>query len=529
MAQPLLPTSFPGARVLVVEDLIALAIQYRTLAARLDVEVVTAGTLAQALQQARRGPWQAAIVDLNLPDGSGFEVLEALVQEQPGCSVVVVTAEDSLNNAVRASEAGAFDFIEKPVEAERLLVTLRNALHTAGLAQQVQTLSSTLSAGPRRFEQFTGHSPQMQTVYRMLQTVAASNAPVCIVGESGTGKELAAQAVHTCSPRKSKKIVPINCAAIPRELIESELFGHIKGAFTGAVADRPGAFNEADKGTLFLDEIAELDISVQAKLLRVLQTGEVKRLGEDKTRHVDVRIVCATHRNLAQRVREGLFREDLFYRLYVVPIELPPLRERGDDIELIARELLSRYAREDGKRFEDFSPSALQRLRAHPWPGNVRELVNVVRAVVALHDGPRVEVQMLPATLQEANAATNWGKAPANTPAPEPALVPALAMLEQPWFARPAVLASAAASVSHDATQIATTVATAAGDTSRPYPREQVRPLAEMEREAVDRALRAFDGNVAQAARALQVNPSTLYRKIQAWSAQGWRSAGVEA
>jgi two-component system, repressor protein LuxO len=496
MAQSSLPASFPGCRVLVVEDLIALAIQYRTLAAKLGVEVVTAGTVADARRQANLGPWHAALVDLNLPDGTGFEVMQALLKAQPGCSVVVVTAEDSLDNAVRASEAGAFDFIEKPVEAERLLVTLRNALHTAQLSRQVEDLSG---SAPQRFEQFTGHSPQMQTVYRMLETVAASNAPVCIIGESGTGKELAAAAVHARSSRRDKKLVPINCAAIPRELIESELFGHVKGAFTGAAADRLGAFSEADQGTLFLDEIAELDISVQAKLLRVLQTGEVKRLGEDKTRHVDVRIVCATHRNLMERVRAGAFREDLFYRLYVVPIELPPLRARGDDVELIARELLQRYAREDGKRFEDFSPEAMALLRAHPWPGNVRELVNVVRAVVALHDGQVVQAVMLPAAVRGAAAAP--------------------VLEEAPWFAASQAGPLEPVPVAPAAPRVA---APEPGGAALGYDPAQVRPLVDMEREAVDYALRAYGGNVAQAARALQVNPSTLYRKIQAWSAQGW-------
>jgi two-component system, repressor protein LuxO len=499
-----LPTSFPGARVLVVEDLVALAIQYRTLAARLGVDVVTAGTLAQAKLAAKQGPWHAALVDLNLPDGNGFEVMEALLAEEPGCSVVVVTAEDSLDNAMRASDAGAFDFIEKPVEAERLLVTLRNALHTAGLAQQVQRLSLD-KEGPQQFEQFTGHSPQMQTVYRMLETVATSNAPVCIVGESGTGKELAAHAVHSRSPRKNKAFVPINCAAIPRELIESELFGHVKGAFTGASVDRTGAFNAADKGTLFLDEIAELNVSVQAKLLRALQTGEIKRLGEDKTRRVDVRIVCATHRNLAQLVRDGSFREDLFYRLYVVPIELPPLRERGDDITLIARELLRRYAKEDGKRFEDFSADALQHLQAHHWPGNVRELVNVVRAVVALHDGLLVEPAMLPNSLLTQTQAAVRRNAHAAAP-------PSLGGAPL-WFSTSAAPLGGPQPASN-------TVA---------FDRAKVRPLLDLEREAVDFALGAFNGNVAQAAKALQINPSTLYRKIQAWTAQGWRSTGVSA
>jgi two-component system, repressor protein LuxO len=485
---------FPGLRVLVVEDVIALAIQYRTLAAKLQVQTTTAGTVAEALQQVHNGPWHAALVDLKLPDGSGFEVMRALLRVQPGCSVVVITAEDALDNVVRASEAGAFDYIEKPVEAERLLVTLRNALHASQLSQRVASLQA---QAPQQFEQFIGQSAEMQTVYRMLSTVAASNVPVCITGESGTGKELAALAIHARSPRKNKKLVPINCAAIPKELIESELFGHAKGAFTGAVAERYGAFLEADNGTLFLDEIAELDLSVQAKLLRALQTGEVKRLGEDKTRIVDVRIVCATHRNLPEQVRLGAFREDLFYRLYVVPIELPPLRQRGDDVVLIARELLARYASEDGKQLHDFSPVVLAAFRNHAWPGNVRELVNAIRAVVALHDGPMVQLDMLPLALR--NPVQDATKSEALAPTEE----------EVPWFAQSVAPAAPALR------EVATT-----------YDPAKVRALADMEREAVDYALRAFGGNVAQAALALQINPSTLYRKIQVWTAQGGLQAG---
>lgn len=479
------PNHFPGLRVLIVEDLVTLAIQYKTLAMKLEAQVVMANTQAAALELAHQGPWHAALVDVNLPDGNGFEVIEALLQYEPECAPIVITGEDSLDNAVRASEAGAFDYIEKPVEAERLLVTLRNALHASQLSQKVARLES---AAPTVFEQFTGQSAVMQTVYKTIETVAPSNAPVCISGQSGTGKELAALAIHARSPRRAKRLVPINCAAIPAELIESELFGHAKGAFTGAVSERPGAFTEADKGTLFLDEIAELDLSVQAKLLRALQTGEVKRLGEDRTRIVDVRIVCASHRDLREQVRLGLFREDLFYRLYVVPIELPALRERGEDIVLIARELLVRYAKEDGKRFVDFSEVALQRLRQYAWPGNVRELVNVIRAVVALHNSITVEEVMLPAALLSDADFESTRSQPL-------------------WFQDKEASASSAILLAEAPAQA--------------YDPQRVRPLDHVEREAVDYALKAFGGNVSKAARALQVNASTLYRKIQVWAAQG--------
>ena len=517
---------FPGLRVLVVEDLIALAIQYRTLAARLDVHVSTAGTLAEALRQVPLGPWHAALVDLNLPDGSGFEVMQALLLAYPACSVVVITGEESLDNAVRASKAGAFDFIVKPVEADRLLLTLRNALHASRMSQRVATLQT---AAPTHFEQFVGQSAEMQAVYRMIETVAASNAPVCISGESGTGKELVALAIHSRSARRRKKMVTLNSAAIPKELIESELFGHVKGAFTGANADRPGVFQEADQGTLFLDEIAELDLGAQAKLLRVLQTGEVKRLGEDKTRIVDVRIVCATHRDLRARVRSGEFREDLFYRLYVVPIELPPLRSRGDDVLLIANELLLRYAKQDGKRFRSFSDDALTALRAYAWPGNVRELINVIRALVALNDAIEVQASMLPLELRQPSLLRLTPRQP--TIRNLPVALPAGPDDEVPWFAQSfessglqepmALEASASVSAPLVASTAPTPIVAPAPASLASFDRAKVRPLLEIEREVVDYALRAFGGNVAQAARALQINPSTLYRKIQVWTATG--------
>ncbi len=537
LAPSQISAAFPGLRLLVVEDLVALAIQYRTIATRLEVQTVTAGTVAQAKRHIADGPWHAALVDLNLPDGTGFDVLRLLRKEHPACSVVVITAEDSLENAVRASEAGAFDFIEKPVEAERLTVTLRNALNASLLAQRVATYQV---EAPRQFEQFLGQSAEMQTVYKMIETVASSNAPVCITGESGTGKELAANAIHARSPRRNKNFVAINCAAIPKDLIESELFGHGKGAFTGAVSDRQGVFIEADKGTLFLDEIAELDLGVQAKLLRVLQTGEVKRLGEDKTRIVDVRIVCATHRKLQEQVRQGEFREDLFYRLYVVPIDLPPLRARGGDVALIAQDMLLKFAQEDGKQFRNFSADAMTALSAHPWPGNVRELLNVIRAVAALHDGTTVELDMLPQNVQQSLPGAHAAGMLANsnlkieaTPSVQArpsvagdagadASLAALANLpdaqapETDWFFDASGAAAPGQPSDNPAVQPPLPIPPAQAATQ--YLTSQVRPLDAVEREAVDYALRAFHGNVAKAARALKVNPSTLYRKIQVWT-----------
>ncbi len=477
---PTTHTTFPGYRLLIVEDVLPLAIQYRVMAKPLGVEIMTTASVREALSQVNNGPWHAALVDINLPDGSGFEVMEAMTSRWPHCAVIVVSGEDSIDNAVRAAHAGAMDFIEKPVEADRLQITLRNGLQAASLAQRVEKLEQLEPAQRGQFHAFVGSSPVMRAVYQMIETVSQSKAPVFIKGESGTGKELAADAIHRCSPRKNKPFVALNCAAIPKELIESELFGHIKGAFTGATADRMGAFMEADQGSLFLDEIAEMDIGVQAKLLRALQTGEIKRLGETRPKTVDVRIICATHRDLYAQVQAGRFREDLFYRLYVIPLDLPPLRERGDDILEIAQAMLTRYSAEDKKRFKRFSPESSAALMARAWPGNVRELINVVRAVVALNDGETVEVGMLP---MQQNLATRQlaASSPQNT----------VAAAEAPLS--PAT-------------------------TSPQASPQNVKPLAQVEREAIEAAMRACGGNITRAARALQVNPSTIHRKMSAWT-----------
>jgi two-component system repressor protein LuxO len=461
--------TFPGRRMLIVEDVLPLAIQYRVMAKPLELEIVTTASVREALGQLNNGPWHAALVDINLPDGTGFEVMEAMVKRWPHCAVIVISGEDSIDNAVRAAHAGAMDFIEKPVEPDRLQITLRNGLQASVMAQRVEQLEP---AKRGHFCDFIGSSPAMRALYQMIETISQSKAPVFIGGESGTGKELAADAIHRCSPRKNRAFVALNCAAIPRELIESELFGHIKGSFTGATADRIGAFMEADQGSIFLDEIAEMDMGIQAKLLRALQTGEIKRLGESRTSLVDVRIICATHRDLYKEVQAGRFREDLFYRLYVVPLDLPPLRERGGDVLEIAKAMLERYSQEDKKGFKRFSAESCTALLARSWPGNVRELINVVRATVALNDGETVEVQMLPPPQQ-------------------------------------AIAARQAAALS------------AVDDLGTATPSRQdshIKPLALVEREAIEAAMRACGGNITRAARALEVNPSTIHRKMSVWA-----------
>ncbi|MFO0466789.1 MAG: sigma-54 interaction domain-containing protein, partial [bacterium] len=331
------------------------------------------------------------------------------------------------------------------------------------------------------FAGFIGAAPAMQAVYRILENAAASRATVFVTGESGTGKELAAEAVHSISPRKAGPFIAINCAAIPKDLIESEIFGHVRGAFTGAVADRIGAARAADGGTLFLDEICEMDLALQGKLLRFIQTGTFQPVGSGKTLQTDVRFVCATNRDPLEEVRAGRFREDLYYRLHVIPVPLPPLRDRGDDVLALAEAFLTKSAAEEGKRFQRFDAEARAMLMRHTWPGNVRELENAIRTAVVLHDGDVVTAAMLPATVRDG------GAKPAPAPAPPP---------PEPEIVKPAP----------------PPLTLRAAETTK-----RIRPLAETEREAIEEAVKLCGGNIAKAAAFLGISPSTLYRKQESW------------
>jgi two-component system repressor protein LuxO len=465
------------ARILLVEDTASLAAVYAEYLRAAGYEAEHARTAEEALARFGAAPPDAVLLDLRLPDGDGLTVLRSLRRESPDVAVVVMTAHGSVATAVEAMRAGASDFLVKPFAAERLAVTLANALERAALKREVRDLSA---GRPRAaFQGFVGAAPAMQALYRVLETAAQSRATVFITGESGTGKELAAEAVHRLSPRREGPFVAINCAAIPRELIESEVFGHVRGAFTGAVADRIGAAQAADGGTLFLDELCEMDLSLQGKLLRFIQSGTFQPVGSTQLRRTDVRFVCATNRDPLEEVKAGRFREDLYYRLHVVPVRLPPLRERGEDVIAIAEAFLARSAAEERKAFRGFSPAARAVLLAHDWPGNVRELENVVRNAVVLHEGEWIEPAMLP--LRPA----------ARAAPPPPAEAP-------PLEAAPAAPPPAI---------------------PRGEPGRLIRPLAEIEREAIERAIAICEGNVPKAAAHLGVSPSTLYRKLAAWEA----------
>lgn len=314
------------------------------------MELIQVGTGKDALAQLEARLPSVVLLDLNLPDMDGIEILKRVSTQALPTRVIVITAHGSVNTAVEAMRLGAHDFLLKPFVGNRLVVTLRNALEHQRLVQVVETIKEEFDR--RSYYGFIGSSLAMQAVYHIIDAAGPSKATIFITGESGTGKEVCAEAVHQRSPRAKGPFVAINCAALPRDLIESEIFGHRKGAFTGAVADKIGAAERANKGTLFLDEICEMDVELQAKLLRFVQTGTFVRVGGTEVESADTRIVCATNRDPVQEVRAGRFREDLFYRLHVVPIHLPPLREREEDVGEIARALLEKYAKEEKRRRE---------------------------------------------------------------------------------------------------------------------------------------------------------------------------------
>jgi len=329
-------------RVLIVEDAPALAETYAEYLKSENCSVEIFGNGKLALAAITVLPPDVLVLDVNLPDMNGIDLLREVRSRGLPTEVVIVTGQASVRLAVESMKEGALDFLTKPFSADRLRVTVRNALQRRKLESQVAAIQE--ETGRDRFCSFIGQSMVMQSIYRILQNAAASKATVFVTGESGTGKELCADALHKLSRRREKPFVAINCAAIPRDLLESEVFGHAKGSFTGATADRAGAALQASGGTLFLDEICEMDLGLQAKMLRFLQTGTVQRVGEDKPRPVDVRIVCATNRDPQAEVAAGRFREDLFYRLNVIPVDLPPLRERDHDVLLIARHFLRQFS-----------------------------------------------------------------------------------------------------------------------------------------------------------------------------------------
>ncbi len=374
-------------RILVVDDEPGIRQALAQLLEYESYEVRTAANGTDGIAEYERFRPHLVFLDVKMAGIDGMEVLKRLRQLDPGAVVVMISGHATIQTAVEATQLGAYDILEKPLDTDRVLLLLRNALTQAHLSEENERLRHTIES---RYE-MVGQSYEMRALLERIDRVVGTTARVLITGENGTGKELVARAIHRGSSRSKKPFVEVNCAAIPSELIESELFGHIKGSFTGAIADRAGKFEQADGGTIFLDEIGDMALSAQAKVLRVLQDGVVTRIGGSKPVQVDVRVLAATNKALESEIAEGRFREDLYYRLNVVPIVVPALRDRREDIEPLAIHFLQQLAQRDGLPMRAISDEALTRLSELEWPGNVRELRNTVERLVILATGSRIE------------------------------------------------------------------------------------------------------------------------------------------
>ncbi len=361
----------------------------------------------EALERLAAFAFDILITDLRLPGIDGRKVLDAAIERYPEMIAIVITGFGTVKDAVEAIKQGASDFITKPFQFDALMHVLRSAMEQRRLKSENAYLRSQLEER-YRFEGIIGRSQPMRDLFQLLETVAATSSTVLITGETGTGKELAARAIHHNSPRRNNRFVALNCSAIPETLLEAELFGHVRGAFTGAVGNRQGRLEQAHKGTLFLDEVGTMSPALQAKLLRVLQEREFERVGDSHTVKIDVRVIAATHSDLVKMVGEGTFREDLFYRLNVIPVQLPPLRDRREDIPLLVQHFLDRLALESGRGPVTVSQEAIRRLMAYPWPGNVRQLENAVERALAFSKGrAQLDVADLSPEIQNQPAATD--------------------------------------------------------------------------------------------------------------------------
>lgn len=402
-------------RILVVDDEPMMADSLRQNFVEEGYSVDTAATGAAAIELFDQGGHHLAICDLQLPDMDGLEVMRHMKDARPTTEVIVVTGYGTVQKAVEATKAGAFYFVEKPFDFEELQPLVEKALERRELVAETANMRRQLSTRAEYFN-IIGASKPMQTIYETIESVAKSDANVLIVGESGTGKELIANAIHYNSLRSKKPFIKVNCAALPKELIESELFGHTKGAFTGAHADKEGLVQHAAGGSLMLDEIAEMPVELQPKLLRVLQERSYRKIGSEKTYAVDFRLICSTNRLPADAIRDGLLRDDLFYRISTITIHVPPLRERNEDIQLLTEHFLQMYAQKYERPINGVSQAAYQRLFGHSWPGNVRELQNVIERAVLLAKDSKIEPIDLPfdnGTMPEGSSpSTDWDVPP---------------------------------------------------------------------------------------------------------------------
>ena len=452
-------------RVVVIDDEVNAAAALETLLREDGYVVSRAHDAPTGLQLVEKEEPDLVLTDLRMPGMDGIELLSKIKQLRPETMVILMTAYGTVKTAVRAMKLGAEDYLGKPIDVEELEVILQRAMEKKGLLEETRHLRARLEH-KYRFDNLVGESPEMLAVFKSIRQVAPSSASVLLLGESGTGKELFAQALHQNSPRRLKPFVRVACAALPETLLESELFGHEKGSFTGAVSARAGRFEAAEGGTLFLDEIGDISPTVQVKLLRFLEEREFERVGGNKTFKVDVRIVAATHRDLKKKLEDGSFREDLYYRLNVIEINIPPLRERPGDIPILAQHFLHKYAQANGKEMEGLSDEVMGLLLGHTWPGNVRELENAMERAVVL--------------------ATTTSLGPLHFP---------------------------------------TLRKTSPGLTSSPAGASEVRipgsTLAQLEREAILRTLEAVEGSTSRAAAVLDISPRKIQYKLKEYQGEG--------
>ena len=379
------------ARILVIDDEAEIRRSVRMILEYEGYDVQEAASGPEGLALIEREPPDLVFMDIRMPGLDGLEALQKIRQINETLPVVIISGHGTVSTAVEATKLGAFDFIEKPLASERVLVTIRNALDQTRLKDENRSLKRAVEA---RY-QMVGESPALRGIWDAIKRAAPTNATVLLLGESGAGKELVARSIHRNSLRSRERFVQVNCAAIPEELIESELFGHEKGSFTGATEKQIGKFEQADHGTIFLDEVGDMSAKTQAKVLRVLQEGEVERLGSARTIKVDVRVIAATNKDLEQEIERGNFREDLYFRLSVIPIAVPPLRERREDIPLLVRHFADLFSRENNRRLPRFTPAALEYLQKARWKGNVRELKNTVERLIIMTPGESVDVDDL--------------------------------------------------------------------------------------------------------------------------------------
>ena len=440
-------------RLLIVDDEETTRELCVAVAQQTGLKATAVASAEEALEVVDQSAIDIVLTDLKLPGTSGLELLKNLREMNPQIAVIVLTQYGSIDSAIEATRTGAIDYVTKPFRIEELRARLEHAMHEVDLLQENRVLREQISHGQPGFGKLIGLSPKMQRVYKTIEKVAGHEYPVLVLGESGTGKELVARSLHALGRRKEGPFVPVDCSSLVPTLIESELFGYVKGAFTGAVQSKQGLLEAANGGTLFLDEIGDMPTDLQARLLRALQEREVKPVGSTERRRIDVRIVAATNRDLESAIRSGAFRQDLYFRLNVVQIKLPPLRDRKSDIPLLGTAFLEKYSPSD-EPVRTISSDTMQRLMAHDWPGNVRELENAIERAVAMGSGPLIHVADLPSNLQIQTS-------------------------------------------------------------ERTPQRDELLPLDELERRAILRMLRETSGDKLSAARMLGIGKTTLYRKLK--------------